>query len=192
MSEQLRESVSALMDGEIEELELRRLLQQADSDAVRDTWADFNRQQQALHGDVGHSILQLDISAQVRDAIAAEQEPVAAKNWWKSLGSVAVAASVAAVVVMSSGQLGQESGVTTPAAEVAGRVYPATVSAATGNVAVSAQYSGDLPGAYLREEANAEAQKRLERHLLEHTGQVSQGVGQGMMAFARVAAFEDQ
>lgn len=192
MSDQMRESVSALMDGEIEELELRRLLKHADSDAVRKTWSDFHRSQQGLHGGPELSFMSLDISARVSEVIAAETHAKQPRSLWKSLGGVAVAASVAAVVVFSSGQFSANPGALSQGAEVAGRVYPATVAAGSGNVTVSASYVGDLPGGELREAANAEAEKRLQRYLLQHTGQVSQGGGQGMMAFARVAAFEDK
>ena len=38
MSDQLRESISALMDGEADELELRRIMSTDNDESVRSTW----------------------------------------------------------------------------------------------------------------------------------------------------------
>ena len=48
MSERLRESVSALMDGEAGELELRRLLTDSDELSVRSSWQSYHRLQVVL------------------------------------------------------------------------------------------------------------------------------------------------
>ena len=69
MSERLRESLSALMDDEANELELDRLLLQIGDDAeLRQTWIRYSRLRGALSGQA-QSTARLDISARVRAAI---------------------------------------------------------------------------------------------------------------------------
>lgn len=103
MSDRLRESVSALMDGEADALELRRLLTDENYADTRATWMSFQRAHGSLTG-VDAAIAQLDISARVQAALVDESMP-AQRNadtwrWWRPVASVAVAASMAAVVVV--------------------------------------------------------------------------------------------
>lgn len=148
MSSQVRESLSALMDGEAEELELRRLLDEKSaehSEYVDETWSRYQLIRESMHGigqGAGHTneysaeqdtaFRQLDISQQVAQAIRDEQPAVAApdlsrdtdqttgSSWLKPVAGFAVAASVAMAVVVGVQSVQQ----TTPGVNA-----PATVQA---------------------------------------------------------------
>jgi sigma-E factor negative regulatory protein RseA len=117
--EALDESLSALMDDQAQEMELRRLLRDMDrcSDACEATQQSWYRQhlvRAALHGEpVTHAP---NFAASVRVAIDSEvQEDAPAGSWRRSVSSFAVAASVAAVVVVGGQQLVTGNGDTTEA-----------------------------------------------------------------------------
>ncbi|HBQ41234.1 MAG TPA: hypothetical protein DD808_11780, partial [Halieaceae bacterium] len=110
MTEQLRESLSALMDDEATELELHRVLGELESDgALRQTWVRYQLARSAMAGQpVSHA--RLDISRSVSAAIAAEAGAKTSRSgvrerWLRPLASLAVAASVTAVVVLGGQQL---------------------------------------------------------------------------------------
>lgn len=100
-----RESLSALLDGEADELELRRFLKAAESDpALLDTWERMSLVQSLLHDDNLKATTFLrkpgsGIAAAV-DAVLAAEPPVgkASPGAWKSAAKIAIAASVAIAV----------------------------------------------------------------------------------------------
>ena len=199
MSDKLRESVSALIDGEADELELRRLLATEDFDTARQTWSDFHRSRGALFG-VNGSIAQLDISGRVQSALETEVQETGATaartpRWWRPVTSVAVAASMAAVVVvgmrgMAGGDAtaGASSGIAVAASDM--RAESASAASGAGNFAnagrvfapvplrgntVSANYGGvpthlvpaqTYTNAQSRAEAEALMRRRLQQYLL--------------------------
>ena len=106
--EVLGESLSAVMDGEAEELELRRVLAAAGEDPeVRARWSRYQLARDVMHRQAVS--LRLDLAAAVSAAIAAEAVPAQsaaataaapqARRGWAQLGRVAVAASVALAVL---------------------------------------------------------------------------------------------
>jgi len=116
------ETLSALMDGETQELELRRLLGSIDADpALRERW----RRQQMISDIMSKRPLthpDMDVSGRVSDALSAKSSVSRNPIW-----SVAVAASVTLAVVMGGQQLLLPTG--TPSApfavsEVGGAVVP--------------------------------------------------------------------
>ncbi len=194
MSDKLRESVSALIDGETDELELRRLLAAEDFDTARQTWFDFHRSRDALLG-VNASIARLDISGRVQSALEAETMVARTPRWWRPVTSVAVAASMAAVVVvgmrgMAGGDAtaGASSGIAVAASDM--RAESASAASGAGNFAnagrvfapvplrgntVSANYGGvpthlvpaqTYTNAQSRAEAEALMRRRLQQYLL--------------------------
>lgn len=191
MTDRLRESVSALIDGEADELERRRLLASEDFSQVREIWADFQRVRGGLNG-VDAAIAQLDISARVQAALTDEvvSHGVGGSwRWWRPAASVAVAASMAAIVVFGARNFSAtEPGSAAPAiadatavgggsesvaavSPTAGKVFPAMPSPLRGSSTVSATYGG-VPGnivapaqVYASAQARAEAEARLRRQL---------------------------
>jgi len=71
MDDRLKESISALMDDEANELELQRVLSHADQDELLDTWKTYHRVQSVLHHEQ-EDFLAIDISQSVSQAIAQE------------------------------------------------------------------------------------------------------------------------
>lgn len=202
----IREAVSALMDGEAEELELRRILSAQHSGVVDDTWRHYQLARELMTDkDDAIPFRHLDISQRVSAAIA-EQPLVVTKGaaWWiKPAAGFAVAASVAAAVVIGVQDLAQPVPGTTPVERVAtvtsSRVYPqsgASLQASAGSAPWRAvEYSAQpqpLPGAAAasQQQAEAYARQRFDAYLLRHTQQAALNNGQGMISFARVASFE--
>ncbi len=94
------ESLSALMDGEAQELEVRRTLDAIAGDAfLRDRWQRHHRVRDALHGQFASDI-EIDVSRGVFEALETEK-PMSRNPLW----SVAVAASVTLAAVMGGQQL---------------------------------------------------------------------------------------
>lgn len=118
-SDQLLESLSALVDGEASELELRRIVKTMDDDNdLQKKWSRFNLVGQIMRSE---AIVQpqLDLSESIRSALesddsfssaaafAGSNQPVAeSKPQWKLwLGKTSVAASVAVAFVFGFAQL---------------------------------------------------------------------------------------
>jgi sigma-E factor negative regulatory protein RseA len=96
--EALQESLSAVMDNEADELELRRVLNAFDDVETRDTWARYQIARAVMHKDL--LLPRLDIAAAVSAALADEAVPAkASRGPWRSLGRLAVAASVTLAVL---------------------------------------------------------------------------------------------
>src|SRR5476649_3017657 len=93
----LQESLSAVMDNEADELELRRVLNAFDDAETRDTWSRYQVARAVMHKDL--LIPRLDIAAAVSAALADEAVPAKARGPWRSLGRLAVAASVTVAVL---------------------------------------------------------------------------------------------
>lgn len=201
MSEQIRESVSALMDGEANELELERLLNQSQQSDVRSSWIRYQLASQAMRGD--HGAHNLDISAAVMAAIEAEDAAVdiadVARRHRFSIGevlkpvaSLAVAASVFAAVLVGSqlyGLAGAERG-TDSAQQIATRNSPVGMVNTIGGAAVNANYGAPAMKSGRRSqhaEYNRLARKQLQRYLLPHTDEAALNAPQGMMPYARLA-----
>jgi sigma-E factor negative regulatory protein RseA len=149
--ERVRESVSALFDGEASELELRRLLGSEPAGLVHEAWRDYQLQRDALQGAVDMRFAGIDISARVQAAIAADAAPAAVAaggaRWWRPLASMAVAASVATVVVLGARgfgptggfDTGRESNLVAQASPNMSRVHPSL-----GRVSAGVQPFGPL------------------------------------------------
>ncbi len=103
MSENLRQSLSALMDDETDILETRRCLQQLDDDGSS-AWSRYHVVSAVLKGEKLDP--RIDLSAGVMDAISDdksfEETSIRKDSFWKPLTSVAVAASVTAMVIFGA------------------------------------------------------------------------------------------
>ena len=71
MDDRLKESLSALMDDEANELELQRVLSHADKDNLLKTWKSYHRAQSVIQSEHNNSLI-VDISESVSQAIANE------------------------------------------------------------------------------------------------------------------------
>lgn len=107
----LNEVASALMDGQASEFELRRFLQATEQDSeqesVRSTWQNYHLIGQSMRNEVTTG-LDINLSDAIRAAI--DDEPaLSQRNWFGQLAKMAVAASVAGVVVMTAQFASQQS-----------------------------------------------------------------------------------
>ena len=146
-----REALSALMDGEAQELELRRTLEAVAGDgSLRNQWQRQHRVRDALHGQSG-SHADIDISKGVLQALE-KGKPMSRNPLW----SMAVAATVTFAVVMAGQQLLLPSTADSPVpvvSELGGAVVPVLgaqpVQASLGSKGLSgsAQQSATLPDA---------------------------------------------
>lgn len=128
--EVLGESLSAVMDGQADELELRRILAASGSDAeLRQRWSRYQLARDALHGTVIRP--QLDLASAVAAAIDAEDAAATAvaapasvsrSGGWKGL---AVAASVTLAVLAGARFYGAQQGPDTQVASVGAAVHQA-------------------------------------------------------------------
>lgn len=198
MTEQLRESLSALMDDEANELELQRLLGQlAEDEALRRTWVRYNLARSVLSGQPAGRT-NLDISRQVSAAIAADGQPAAGvwQRMTRPLASLAVAASVMAVVVLGGQQLYQAGD---PNAVAAPPVAASGVSAvgfvnSLGAVPMRASYGNQAmpelePAA--RTAYRELARQRMYLYMQEHAEHAALNSPQGLIPFARVPNIEE-
>lgn len=98
--EALQESLSALMDNETDELELRRVLAASGEGEVRATWARYQVARAVMHKELLEP--RLDLAAAVSAALADEPAltPRKPRMPWGGLGRLAVAASVTVAVLV--------------------------------------------------------------------------------------------
>ncbi|MFC3609157.1 RseA family anti-sigma factor [Stutzerimonas tarimensis] len=190
--EALHESLSAVMDNEADELELRRVLAAgADADEVDATWSRYQIARAAMHKELIDP--RLDIASAVSAAIAADEVPAPAaapvparRSGLRGLGRIAVAASVT-VAVLAGVRLYNQTDVAGP--ELAAQpVQPAQpVLSAPQNVqspAVLAGFSdksGDAQAQPGSEAARAESwqEQRLPSYLRQHAQQAAFGDAEG-------------
>lgn len=184
MSEKLQESLSALMDDEADEFELRRLLKALAEDADTDThdyselqatWSRYHLIRDTLHS---HSSLRASTSllAGIQSAIAEEELPtrVAANGtggafsrysraFLRAAGQGSIAASVALVVLFTAHSIHQPRD-----AEPAMIAGQSPDSLQNSSVQLSAQSTG---GQYVENEFNRTVSFPTERRLDEQTRQ---------------------
>mgnify|MGYP000131424871 CR=1 FL=1 len=106
---QLKESISALVDGEASALELRRVLKEVpDNKSLRDSWRHHQMSSAAIHQTFSSQVI--DFSAEIGAAIKLEKtygtSPLS-DYFIKPLGRFAIAASVTAVALVGLQQLSQ-------------------------------------------------------------------------------------
>lgn len=148
-NESLRETMSALMDDEAEQLELRRVLHASEEDVeVRRTWERYQLARSVMHKEAWQ--LDVDLSAGIAAAIADEpvQEeaaPVRSSRWKLQLGRVAVAASVTVAVLVGVRMVNHDTGQEAHVATVE-RSVPAVANVASATPAVT---GSARPGAVL-------------------------------------------
>jgi sigma-E factor negative regulatory protein RseA len=108
MSEQIREQVSAFLDGELPNTETELLLKRLTRDGeLRESFGRYALIGEALRGG-GSPILTRGFASRVNHAIdgepaqaAAHAQQARAPRWWRPLAGVAVAAGVATVAIVA-------------------------------------------------------------------------------------------
>ncbi len=108
MSEQIREQVSAFLDGELPNTETELLLKRLTRDAeLRESFGRYALIGEALRG-TSPGVLSKSFASRVNRSIDGEPMPAAAPpqsakrpRWWRPLAGVGVAAGVAAVAIVA-------------------------------------------------------------------------------------------
>jgi len=160
MSEQIREQVSAFLDGELPSTETELLLKRLTRDGeLRESFGRYALIGEALRGS-NNALLTKGFASRVNLAIDGEAVPAAspvvathAARWWRPLAGAAVVAGVAAVAIVAM----QQRSLTVPGAVTGtATTAPATVADAPAAIpgGVSALLAADRqPGAASTREA---------------------------------------
>ncbi|WP_407315483.1 sigma-E factor negative regulatory protein [Pseudomonas sp. nanlin1] len=190
--EALQESLSAVMDNEADELELRRVISALDDAETRATWARYQLVRAVMHKDLLDP--RLDLSAAVAAAIAEEVAPVAAtRGPWRGLGRLAVAASVT-VAVLAGVRLYNQDDIS--GAELAQQpVQPASSMPQVQGPAVLAGYteSADQPtGPMANGVLQNQPDQRLPGYLRQHAQDAAVKGADSALPYARAASMENQ
>ncbi|MBB3240589.1 sigma-E factor negative regulatory protein RseA [Pseudomonas sp. Tn43] len=192
--EALQESLSAVMDNEADELELRRVLNAFDDVETRDTWARYQIARAVMHKDL--LLPRLDIAAAVSAALADEAVPAkASRGPWRSLGRLAVAASVTVAVLAGVRLYNQD--------EIAGvelaqqSSQPALTAPQVKGPAVlagyneSSQATGPMANGVLQGQPGWQDQ-RLPGYLRQHAQQAALKGTESALPYARAASLENR
>jgi sigma-E factor negative regulatory protein RseA len=202
MSEQIREQVSAFLDGELPNSETELLLKRLTRDGeLRDSFGRYALIGEAIRG-TGRGLLSKGFSGRVNLAIDGELIPAnehiaqsRGPRWWRPLAGAAVAAGVAAVAVVALQQRAVAPTLRTGAltAQVAAPApTQSTLVATTGAVpppreAISYTVPATSPAA-----ATAIAPARLTNYVFAHS-RYSSGLDlRGVMADLLIEADEQQ
>jgi sigma-E factor negative regulatory protein RseA len=194
--EALQESLSAVMDNEADELELRRVLNAIDDADTRATWSRYQIARAAMHKEL--LMPHLDISAAVSAAIADEVSPLkAARGPWRSLGRLAVAASVT-VAVLAGVRLYNQDDIAGAQLAQQGQ-QPATLSmpqvkgpaVLAGYTESSEQAPGPMANGVLQGQAGEE-DSRLPGYLRQHAQDAAVKGTESALPYARAASLENR
>ena len=193
--EALQESLSAVMDNEADELELRRVLSAADDSETRATWSRYQVARAAMHKEL--LLPKLDIAAAVSAALADEATPVkVTRGPWRSLGRLAVAASVTLAVLAGVRLYNQD--------EITGTQLAEQQTSPSGLVAPQAQGPAILAGYTESAEqtpgpmANGVIQgqgvqdQRLPGYLRQHAQEAAVKGTESALPYARAASLENR
>lgn len=148
MSEQIREQVSAFLDGELPDTETELLLKRLTRDGeLRESFGRYALIGEALRG-AGSQVLTRGFASRVNLAIDGEPvqapahaQPASVSRWWRPLAGVTVAAGVAAVAIVALQQRAISPRLNSASA-VTARNVAAPVPAAAGNAAQVAGAGG--------------------------------------------------
>src|SRR5258708_5155226 len=193
MSEQIREQVSAFLDGELPNTETELLLKRLTRDGeLRESFGRYALIGEALRGG-GSPILTRGFASRINHAIdgepaqaAAQAQQARAPRWWRPLAGVAVAAGVATVAIVALQQRAIAPGVKGASPVTAQNVVASTVTAPNqlpvqGGGGPREALSYTVPAAS-PEAPTAIAPARLTNYVFAHS-KYSSGLGQrGVLA----------
>lgn len=195
MSDSKIESLSALMDGEVDELAIHRTLKDIDnSSELKDTWSRYHIGSDAIKGTLSE-FSHLDISAAVSSAIDNEKFDgdvnASNKGWLKAVGGLSIAASVTFAVVLGArfNPLVDTSADQQFASKTKIEVVTPEQTPQKGRVLI-AQGKDSVASPDLNEAQLEQAQERLNAYLKQHAQDSAFGQGRTAMPFARVVNFE--
>lgn len=192
--EALQESLSAVMDNEADELELRRVLSAIEDADTRATWSRYQIARAAMHKEL--VMPHLDISAAVAAGIADEVSPLkAGRGPWRTLGRLAVAASVTVAVLAGVRLYNQDE---IAGAQLAQQSQPSNVAmpqakgpAVLAGYTEGEQSPGPMASGVLQNQAGWHDQ-RLPGYLRQHAQHAAMKGAEGALPYARAASLENR
>lgn len=189
--EALQESLSAVMDNEADELELRRVLSAVEDSEARATWSRYQVARAVMHKELLNP--RLDLASAVSAALADEAVPArSTPRPWRSLGRLAVAASVT-LAVLAGVRLYNQNEIA--GAQVAQQApQPALVAPQAQGPAVLAGYteSSEAVKAPALQNQPGWQDEKLPGYVRQHA-QDSAGKGaEGALPYARSASMENR
>ncbi|PWB33300.1 RNA polymerase subunit sigma [Pseudomonas sp. SDI] len=193
--EALQESLSAVMDNEADELELRRVLNAVDDAETRATWSRYQVARAAMHKEL--LLPKLDIASAVSAALADEATPVkVSRGPWRTLGRLAVAASVTVAVLAGVRLYNQDE--ISGAQLAAQQPQPALGLPQVQGPAVLAGYSesaeqptGPMANGVLQGQSGWQDQ-RLPGYLRQHAQEAAVKGTESALPYARAASLENR
>lgn len=212
MNDRTHEELSALMDGEASELELRRTIKSlVDDPELIQKWRRYHVARSVIQGEMRENnasrFAKLDISAKVSAAIESEPAhnvPLDSKPGWqerflKPLSSVAVAASVSAMVVFGwqnfqqtgdSSLVNASNTVGSANALVAESSAPQYTSAANRGYVTVADSQLQLQRKMIKQpeivRMPSNQHQRLNQYLVSHSGNAALNTASGSLSYTRV------
>jgi len=217
MTENIREKISALLDDELPQHDVSQTLDQlSEQKPLRDTWDRYNLISDVIRGDVG-GVTSSDFADKIRaqvdaePAILAAPKPVSsAPAWIKPLAGTAVAASVAALAVMTAPQL------LTPEAAVSPQVatmkvatpsyaqLPATPATQNYHLVSGSQYrvrpvmtarptakwTTQYSGARWKNLVQPATANKLNKYLVDHSEYATQAPMRGVVPYATFVGYD--
>lgn len=183
----LEQSLSALMDGQADDLELQRILQRVDEPEVRASWQRMQLARSVLRQE--EFMPRADLSQGIRQALDAEQ-PLRHKSvsGWSRM---AVAASVTlAVLVGAKLVLDQPQTSVQPAMA---SVETGFITGGAGNPVVLASYGASAqprPVVQARDDSELWYRQQLPEYLRQHNSSSSVSGLEAGLPYARAASFE--
>ncbi len=195
--EALQESLSAVMDNEADELELRRVINALEDPETRATWNRYQIARAVMHKDLLDP--RLDLATAVSAAIADEIAPVkASRGPWRSIGRLAVAASVTVAVLagvrlynqdeIAGNQLAQQQPAAQQAPSVPQVQGPAVLAGYTES---TDQSTGPMANGVLQGQAGMHDQ-RLPGYLRQHAQEAALKGTESALPYARAASLENR
>lgn len=194
--ETLQESLSAVMDNEADELELRRVLAASDDSELRATWSRYQIARAVMHKELLEP--RLDIAAAVSAALANEVVPAPASavlTPWRTVGRLAVAASVTLAVLagvrlynqdeLTGAQLAQQAA--QPTLSIPQASGPAMLAGFnptdTESAPVLSAIGAGQPGWH---------EQRLPAYLRQHAQQAAMSTSESALPYARAASLDNR
>lgn len=196
-TDDMKEKLSALVDNELDELDERRVMKALENDTdLRQTWERYHLARSVLHQEL-EVLVPSGMAAQVTARIESEPANVASfrrRKISRLAGTLAMAASVAAIAVAGVQWFNRPVTMPVPSLATADQSVPVNSVAAPGPSLTASQ---PAPDNFIRADTTrwdaeeTETQSTLNAFLVEHNEFASSsGIG-GMMPYVRVVGYDN-
>jgi sigma-E factor negative regulatory protein RseA len=196
-TDDMKEKLSALVDNELDELDERRVMKALEKDAdLRQTWERYHLVRSALHQELD-ALVPSDMAIRVATQIESEPANVASyrrRKISRLAGTLAMAASVAAIAVAGVQWFNRPVTMPVPSLATAGQSVPVNTVAAPIPSLTASQSAPDnfiRAGTTRWNVKEPETESTLNAFLVEHNEFASSsGIG-GMMPYVRVVGYDN-